>query len=192
MQTITIPPEYVSRLARVQAERLKHFGHDTSLSRLVESIISDWLYAAETEFELSPRVLPVEEINGKRYYRDERLKEYRNVDNPHDRIWFSVDNRDAAALSSGLKSMAPQTITREEWAEISRLPQIRAAWGLDAYSTPEEFASVCYGARFNFTSGGPGYCGDLYMLYGDAISGTPIILIRDEEHHLLVVENEER
>ena len=190
MQPITIPPEYIHRLARVQAERRKHFGHDTSLSGLVESIISDWLYAAESEFELNPRVLPVEEINGKRYYRDERLGEYRNVDNPHDRKRF--DNQEAVALSFGLKSIVPQTITREEWAEIIRLPQIRAGWGLDEDSTPEEFASVCYGARFNFTSGGPGYCGDLYMLYGDALSGTPIILIRDEEHHLLVVENDER
>jgi hypothetical protein len=26
--------------------------------------------------------------NGKRYYRDERLQEFRNVKNPHDRITF--------------------------------------------------------------------------------------------------------
>jgi hypothetical protein len=190
MNTITIPPEYVHRLARVQVERKKHFGHDTSLPGLVESIISDWLYAAESQFELSPRVLPVEEINGKRYYRDERLKEYRNVDNPHDRI--TLDTIQMAALSYGLGRMTPQTITREEWIEIFQLPQIRAAWGLDDQIPPEEFANACYGARFDFVSGGPGYCGDIYVLYGDALSGVPIILIRDSEHRLTILENDER
>jgi hypothetical protein len=34
------------------------------------------------------RMLPVEEIAGRLYYRDNRLREYRNVDNPHDRIPF--------------------------------------------------------------------------------------------------------
>jgi len=28
--------------------------------------------------------LPIVEINGKNYYRDDRLEEYRAVDNPHD------------------------------------------------------------------------------------------------------------
>jgi hypothetical protein len=32
--------------------------------------------------------LPVVEIAGTRYYRDDRLEEYRNVDDPHDRISF--------------------------------------------------------------------------------------------------------
>jgi hypothetical protein len=193
MNTITIPPEYVHRLARVQGERLKHFGHDTSLPGLVESIISDWLYAAESQFELSPRMLPVEEIHGKRYYRDERLKEYRNVENPHDRITLNaLDTMQMAAHSSPQRRMTPQTITREEWMEIFQLPQIREAWGFDDQSTPEEFASVCYGARFDFVSGGPGYCGDLYVLYGDALSGVPIILIRDSEHRLMILESDEQ
>jgi hypothetical protein len=87
--------------------------------------------------------------------------------------------------------MAPQTIAREEWIEIFQLPQIRAAWGFDDQNTPEEFANACYGARFDFSSGGPGYCGDLFLLYGDAISGVPIILIRDAEGRLQVIEYEE-
>jgi hypothetical protein len=95
------------------------------------------------------------------------------------------------ALGSGRKYMAPQVITREEWAEIVQLPQIRAAWGLDDETTPEEFASICYGARYDFSSGGPGYCGDLFMLYGDALSGVPLLLIRDAEHRLQVIEDEE-
>lgn len=35
-----------------------------------------------------PRRLPVVEIDGKHFFKDERLAEYRNVDNPHDRITF--------------------------------------------------------------------------------------------------------
>ena len=190
MDTITLPSEYVHRLARVQAEMHKLSGSPVSLPGLVEEIVSDWLYAQETALALSPRGLPVKEIQGKRYYRDERLREYRNVENPHDRM--PLDTTKAPALVAGLKPMAPQAITREEWAEISRLPQIREAWGLDAETTPEEFASICYGARFDFSSGGPGYCGDFFMLYGDAISGVPIILIRDQEHRLQVVEYDDR
>src|SRR5262245_24493445 len=120
MQNITIPPLYVQRLARVQAERKKHFGHDTSLSGLVESIISDWLYAAESQFELSPRMLPVEEIHGTRYYRDERLKEYRNVENPHDRI--TLDTLQMAERRYDLGRKTPQPITQDEWGEIVCLP----------------------------------------------------------------------
>jgi len=34
-------------------------------------------------------VLPKVEIRGKPYYRDDRLREFRAVDNPHDRIPFA-------------------------------------------------------------------------------------------------------
>jgi hypothetical protein len=88
MSTITIPSEYVERLTRVQNELQKMSGQIISVPGLVEEIISDWLYQQETVLELSPRGLPVEEIDGKRYYRDERLGEYRHVDNPHDRLPF--------------------------------------------------------------------------------------------------------
>lgn len=33
-----------------------------------------------------PRLLPIVELNGKRYFKDERLREFRNVENPHDVI----------------------------------------------------------------------------------------------------------
>ena len=35
-----------------------------------------------------PGRLPVVTLNGKNYFRDDRLREYRNVKNPHDRIVF--------------------------------------------------------------------------------------------------------
>jgi hypothetical protein len=36
-----------------------------------------------------PKQLPIEKIDGKQYYRDDRLREYRRVDNPHERISFA-------------------------------------------------------------------------------------------------------
>lgn len=36
----------------------------------------------------APIRLPVVEIRGKWYYRDDRLREYRNVENPHDSLSF--------------------------------------------------------------------------------------------------------
>ena len=34
------------------------------------------------------RMLPVVEIGGQKYFKDDRLQEFRAVDNPHDRILF--------------------------------------------------------------------------------------------------------
>ncbi len=59
-----------------------------------------------------------------------------------------------------------------------QLPIIRQSWGLENES-PEEFAEVAYGVKFDFVSGGPGYVGDLYILHGDAL-GEPLTLIRQE------------
>lgn len=71
----------------------------------------------------------------------------------------------------------PQEISIAEWKEIIQVPEVRELWGIED-ETPEEFSNTVYGAKFDFESGGPGYVGDLYMLYGDAISGVPVILIR--------------
>jgi hypothetical protein len=72
----------------------------------------------------------------------------------------------------------PQEISPEEWKEIMQLPPIRESWGLDEHETPEGFADMVYGVKFHFVSGGPGYVGDLFILYGDALSGEPMTLIR--------------
>ncbi len=37
---------------------------------------------------LNPRVLPTVHLNGRDYYIDDRLKELRNIHNPHDSIDF--------------------------------------------------------------------------------------------------------
>lgn len=46
------------------------------------------------------------------------------------------------------------------------VPDVRESWGLDGSETPEDFAAMVYGAKFDFVSGGPGYVGDLYILHG--------------------------
>jgi len=40
--------------------------------------------------KVGPRALPVVVIAGRRYYRDDRLREFRAVDNPHNRIAFAA------------------------------------------------------------------------------------------------------
>jgi hypothetical protein len=71
----------------------------------------------------------------------------------------------------------PQEISSSEWQELIRVTTIRESWGLED-ETPEQFADLVYGVKFNFASAsGPGYVGDLYILHGDAL-GEPMTLIR--------------
>ena len=72
----------------------------------------------------------------------------------------------------------PQEISPAEWKEIIQVPAVRESWGLED-ETPEEFADMVYGVKFDFVSGGPGYCGDLYVLHGGAL-GEPMSLIRKD------------
>lgn len=81
----------------------------------------------------------------------------------------------------------PHAIKDKEWEEIVTLPAVKEAWGLDDDIDPAEFASIVYGARFNFFSGGPGYVGDLYILQGDAISGAPPMMLRRDSTGQLIV-----
>jgi hypothetical protein len=72
----------------------------------------------------------------------------------------------------------PQEISMTEWKEIIQIHAIKESWGLEN-ETPEEFADMVYGVKFDFTSGSPGYVGDLYLLHGDAL-GEPMTLIRKD------------
>jgi hypothetical protein len=65
---------------------------------------------------------------------------------------------------------------------------VREAWGLTD-EDPNEFAAVVYAAKFKFSSGSPGYVGDLYILQGDALTDAPPIVLRrnDDGHTLLAV-----
>lgn len=44
--------------------------------------------------EQGVRQLPIVKLGKKRYYRDDRLQEYRNIKNPHDRIPFQPEAQD--------------------------------------------------------------------------------------------------
>ena len=72
----------------------------------------------------------------------------------------------------------PQEISQAEWQEITKLQEVIDGWGLTDES-PEEFASMVYGVKFDFMSGSPGYVGDLYIIQGDYLTGdAPLILGR--------------
>jgi hypothetical protein len=74
----------------------------------------------------------------------------------------------------------PLEISIDEWIEIMQVPEIRESWGIQD-ETPEEFADMVYGVKFKFTSGSPGYVGDLYILQGDVLTGdAPLILLRNQ------------
>lgn len=72
----------------------------------------------------------------------------------------------------------PIQISLEEWKEIAALPVVKESWGIEDGETPENVASMIYGVKFLFVSGGPGYVGDLYILHGDALGEPPFVLFR--------------
>jgi hypothetical protein len=74
----------------------------------------------------------------------------------------------------------PLEISLAEWKEIMQMPEIRESWGIEN-ETPEQFAEMVYGVKFKFTSGSPGYIGDIYILQGDALTGdAPFVLLRQK------------
>lgn len=81
----------------------------------------------------------------------------------------------------------PHNLTDAEWSEVAAIPAVREAWGLEEGRDPLEFASLVYGAKFQFVSGGPGYVGDIYILQGDALTEVaPMVLRRDGDGRLIV------
>ena len=85
-----------------------------------------------------------------------------------------------------MEDTKPFPLTLAEWKEIMAIPTIREAWGLEKDTTPDEFASLVYAAKFKFVSGGPGYVGDLYILQGDG-GEAPIVLHRDGRGKLILI-----
>ena len=85
----TLQPQYIERLKRLQdVENEASGGATSSVEGLIEQAVSTYLYEREAALDITPRQLPVVEIDGKRYYQDDRLAEYRSVENPHDRIVY--------------------------------------------------------------------------------------------------------
>ena len=80
----------------------------------------------------------------------------------------------------------PHELSSAEWKELMQVPVIRESWGIGEGETPEDFADMVYGVKFNFASGvAPGYVGHLYILHGDAL-GEPMVLIRHDGHLVVV------
>jgi hypothetical protein len=72
----------------------------------------------------------------------------------------------------------PKALTNKEIREIAALEDIQQMWGA---ANTDEMVNVleesAYAVKFDFISGGPGYVGDLYVLFSDA-PGEPVRLIR--------------
>ena len=80
--------------------------------------------------------------------------------------------------------MAPCVITDAEWSELAQVQQIKEMFSLAGTSEDgESLASVCYGARFDYMNGSPGYVGDLFVLVSDHM-GDPFLLTRQKDGHL--------
>ena len=84
-----------------------------------------------------------------------------------------------------MKDLSPYPLTPAEWAEIITVPRVREDWGLTDEDA-EEFSRHVYGAKFKFSSGSPGYVGDLYILQGDALTDVPPIVLRRDDDNRLV------
>ena len=74
----------------------------------------------------------------------------------------------------------PQQISAAEWREIAALPSVREAWGLADADSADEWSRNVYGVKYDFVSGGPGYSGDLFILQGDSLDASPMMLRRSK------------
>lgn len=72
----------------------------------------------------------------------------------------------------------PIALSRQEMKEIAALEVIQQSWGAqDATEMEDLLNHTVYAVKFNFQAGSPGYCGDYFILAGDAL-GEPFQLIR--------------
>ena len=84
-----------------------------------------------------------------------------------------------------MKDLSPYPLSTREWQEIIAVPAVREAWGLTDEDA-NELAAHVYAAKFKFSSGSPGYVGDLYILQGDALTDAPPVVLRRDDDHTLV------
>lgn len=67
---------------------------------------------------------------------------------------------------------APHAITDAEWSELAQVERIKELFSLEGTQADGELlASICYGSRFDYINGSPGYFGDLFVLVGDHMDG---------------------
>ncbi len=75
---------------------------------------------------------------------------------------------------------SPKSLTNAEWDRVCSLPEFREMWGISDDEPTATIVLYLYGVRFDFVSGSPGYVGPLYFVYGDALSGTPLMLVEED------------
>jgi hypothetical protein len=81
---------YLPWLEELTNEMNKRYGDGKdfmSVERVLEETITEWIYDSRKFMEMAGP-LPIVYKDGKRYYRDDRLKEFRNVDDFTDSIQF--------------------------------------------------------------------------------------------------------
>jgi hypothetical protein len=81
---LKILERYIPDLERITAaineyNISQNINETVTVERLLEETVSEMVYEHRKSYDLAG-ALPVEYINGKRYYRDDRLREYRNCD----------------------------------------------------------------------------------------------------------------
>ena len=84
-----------------------------------------------------------------------------------------------------MADMKPHELNPTELKEIMTIPIVRESWGIHENTSPAEFASMVYAAKFHFVSGGPGHVGDIFILQGDVLTGEPpVVLYRGPDGQL--------
>ena len=81
---------YIPWLEELTKEMNKRYGDGKdfmSVERVLEETISEWIYDSRKFMEIAGP-LPVVYKDGKRYYRDDRLREFRNCEDFSDSIKF--------------------------------------------------------------------------------------------------------
>ena len=75
-------------------------------------------------------------------------------------------------------------IAPHEWEELIQVPEVIEGWGLEDLIEEGDFgaqqlADMVYGVKFDYITGGPGYCGELFILMGDGLSTYPMVITRE-------------
>jgi len=76
-----------------------------------------------------------------------------------------------------MADMKPYEVNSAELQEIMTVQLVRESWGLDEDTSPQDFASMVYAAKFHFVSGSPGHVGDIFILQGDVLTGDPPVVL---------------
>jgi len=100
--------------------------------------------------------------------------------------------RNKVATSCGISKLTsmdtkPKELTPAEKKEIAAMIDVQEMWGAESDAEMLELLdNSVYAVKFDFVSGSPGYCGDLFTLHGDAL-GEPVTVIRDQSGALKVI-----